>query len=178
MLDSEELPLILLAGASGLIMLFFGRRFFWRYIGLLGVLVGLQLAAEFIPGQPRGVAFAAAIGLGVLMALLAIALQYVAVALAGFVGGIYAGYQLLNIFPAIDTTSIPEILFLIPGVIGALFCLLLFNPGLIVLSSLTGAAILTQLFPLEALVQTLLFFVLASIGIVFQATMYVRRGDN
>ena len=170
-------PLFLISLAGGLTILFFGRKLFWLYIGLLGVLAGFELTQQLLPQQPQWVYLAVGVVLGVAMALLAIALQYVAVALAGFVGGAYVALQVLQIIPAVQVNELSAWLLLIPGLIGAGLCLMVFNPALIVLSSVTGAALLVQLFPLDPLLQNLLLVLVAVIGIVFQFVVY-RRGNQ
>ncbi|MDA1369971.1 MAG: DUF4203 domain-containing protein [Proteobacteria bacterium] len=171
-------PIFLISLAGGLAVLFFGRRLFWLYIGLVGVLAGFELSQTYFPDMPYWLSLTIAIILGVIMAVLAIALQYVAMALAGFVGGAYVALQIMTLLPAIDVSQLPEWLLLVPGVFGALICLVVFNPALIVLSSFTGAAVLAQLVPLDPLLQNGLMLVLALVGMGFQFVVYKRRDEE
>lgn len=159
---------------GGLIALFFGRRLFWLYIGLIGVLAGFELARELFPAQSQLVFLLVGLVLGIGMALLAIAFQYVAVALAGFAGGAYLALQIGVVLPLVDPTQIPSWVLIFPGILGALLCVAVFEPALIILSSLTGAALLAQLAPTEPLFQNLLLAVLALIGMGFQFSTYRR----
>ncbi|MEX0962760.1 MAG: DUF4203 domain-containing protein [Pseudohongiellaceae bacterium] len=168
-------PIILISIAGGLVVLFFGRRLFWLYIGIVGFLAGFELAQELAPQQPEWLFLVVGLVLGVCMALLAMAFQYVAVALAGFAGGAYLALQVATVLPMVDPSQISSWLLVIPGLIGAGLCLLVFDPALIVLTSLTGSAILAQLVPAEPLIQNILLVVLGLIGIGFQLMNYQRK---
>ncbi|NQV70746.1 MAG: DUF4203 domain-containing protein [Pseudohongiella sp.] len=167
-------PIFLISLAGGLTILFFGRKLFWLYIGFLGVLAGFELTQELFPQQSEWLYLIIGVILGAVMALLAMALQYAAVALAGFGGGAYAALQVMEILPMVQVAQMPDWILLVPGAIGALLCLVVFNPALIVLSSLTGAAILVQLIPLEPLIQNALLVLAALTGITFQFVVYQR----
>lgn len=167
-------PIFLLSLAGGLTILFFGRRLFWLYIGLIGVLAGFELAGQLLPQQPEWLHLISGLILGAGMALLAIAFQYAAIALAGFVGAAYLVLQVGVIFPMINPAQFPSWILFIAGIFGAGLCLLIFEPALIMLSSLTGAAILVQLAPIEPLLQNLLLVILALVGGAFQFMIYKR----
>lgn len=168
-------PMFIISLAGGLIVLFFGRKLFWLYIGLVGALAGFELAREIFPQQSEWVFLLVGLILGVCMALLAMAFQYVAVALAGFAGGAYLALQIGVVLPGVDPANIPSWVLIIPGILGAALCIAVFNPALIVLSSLTGAALLVQLAPIEPLLQNLLLVILAVIGAGFQFANYRRK---
>ena len=165
-------PEFLISLAGGLLVLFFGRRFFWVYIGLVGLLSGFELAREMFPLQPQWVFLLAGLVLGICMAALAMAFQYVAVALAGFAGGTYLALQIAVVLPMVDPNQIHSSLLIIPGILTAIVCIVIFNPALIVLSSLTGAVLLTQLAPVDPPLQYLLLVALAAAGLAFQFMSY------
>jgi hypothetical protein len=160
---------------GGLIVMFFGRRLFWLYIGLVGVLAGFELAHELFPQQSQWIFLLVGLVLGVCMALLAMAFQYAAIALAGFAGGAYLALQIGVVLPIVDPTQIPGWVLVIPGILGAIICVGVFEPALIVLSSLTGAALLVQLVAVEPLLQNLLLAALAVLGMGFQFVNYRRK---
>jgi len=168
-------PEFLISLAGGLLVLFFGRRFFWVYIGLVGLLSGFELAREMFPLQPQWVFLLAGLMLGVCMALLAMAFQYVAVALAGFAGGTYLALKFAVVLPMIEPNQIPSWLIIVPGILAAIVCVAVFNPALIVLSSLTGAVLLTQLIPIDPPLQYLLLVALAAAGLAFQFMSYRNK---
>lgn len=167
-------PMFLVSLAGGLAILFFGRKLFWLYVGLVGILLGFELVKAYLPQQPLWVALIAGIVLGAILAILAIATQFIAIGVAGLFGGAYLAMQILTLLPVTVAVQLQNWVLLLGGVLGALFCVLLFNPALIILSSLTGAAVLAQLFPIQPLFQTGLLFVIAVLGMSFQFTLYHR----
>ena len=121
-----------------------------------------------------------AIAAGILGAVIAIFLQKVAIAIAGFVMGGYITVELLResaLFPtALVGThgaafSVP---YIIGGLIGAVLLFVLFDWGLIVLSSLSGAALIVHSITFQRQALQLLFVVLVVVGIVVQAGMKRR----
>src|SRR5205823_2666174 len=71
----------------GVAILFFGRKLFWLFVAALGFAVGLQIAAYFMREPPQWMTLLVALGCGIIGALLAILLQKIAIAVAGFVAG-------------------------------------------------------------------------------------------
>jgi len=78
-LHLSPLPQVLV----GLVLLFFGRKLFWLFVGVVGFLAGMRFGSHLVTGQTELVILAIAIGIGLLAALLAIVLQRLAVAIAG-----------------------------------------------------------------------------------------------
>ena len=75
----------------GLLCVFFGRRLFWVFVGGIGFLAGLHFAPLVAPGQSQWMILLIGLALGLVGAVLAIVLQRVAVAAAGwFAGGLLA----------------------------------------------------------------------------------------
>jgi hypothetical protein len=113
--------------------------------------------------------------------LLAVALQYVAAAIAGFLAGGYALFSLLNILEInIGQEWLSWVVFILGGIIGALLVLLLFDWALIILSAGLGATTLVQLLgqftDLSSLLRLLAFLILLVVGIAFQA--YLLPSDE
>src|ERR1700676_4910126 len=71
----------------GAAILLFGRKLFWLFVAALGFAVGVEIATYFMHDPPVWMTLMIALGLGILGALLAILLQKLAVAVAGFVAG-------------------------------------------------------------------------------------------
>jgi hypothetical protein len=158
----------------GIVLLLLGRKLFWLFVGVAGFLVGLQIAERFIAG-PQGTKLLIAIAAGILGALIAIFLQKVAIAIAGFVIGGYITVELLRasaLFPKAlawtqgTTFSVP---YIIGGIIGAVLLFVLFDWGLIVLSSLSGASLIIRSITFQSHALPLLFAVLVVVGILIQA---------
>ena len=177
-LISQPLEVSLVVMASGLAILFFGRKLFWLYVGVVGMLVGFELAEYYLPDAQLWIFLACGALLGIITAVLAILMQYVAVGLAGFVGGSYMAVQVLDILPMINVGDLQWLLFLIPAVTGTIVCILLFDLAIIFLSSLTGAVILVQLFEMNPVLQNVLFVLVAVIGVSVQYMVYSREKND
>lgn len=128
--------------AAGFFLLFWGRRLFWFFVVVLGFLSGSALAAS-VWGQsgPWFLAIAAAGGL--IGALAALFLQRFAIRAAGFMAGGYLAYYFSTGMGA-GTQGASWLIYLIGGIIGLFAASLLFDWALIVLSALTGAALMAQ----------------------------------
>ena len=79
----------------GIVLLILGRKLFWLFVGVAGFLVGMEIAERFVTG-PEGMKLLIAIAAGILGAVIAIFLQKVAIAIAGFVIGGYITVELLR----------------------------------------------------------------------------------
>ena len=158
----------------GILLLLLGRRLFWLFVGVAGFQVGMAIA-ERLAISPQGLKLLIAIAIGILGAVIAIFLQKVAIAIAGFVIGGYITVELLrasNLFPkaleVIQGTSI-SVPYIIGGIIGAVLLFVLFDWGLIVLSSISGASLIVHNIAFQKQVLQVLFVVLVIVGILVQA---------
>ena len=111
-----------------------------------------------------------ALVLGVLGALLAILLQKLAIAVAGFIAGGRIAWAAAAAF-WVDHAHYRGITFVIGGILGALLLLALFDWVLIFLSSVEGAHLITNGIVLPEKGSLILFIVLAVIGVVVQGSM-------
>jgi len=152
----------------GVALLVAGRRLFWLFVGAMGFILGLILAGLVFKGQPEWVIIVASVVLGLIGAGLARSFQQLMLVLAGFVAGGYIISSLLSLFH-FNIPVNPQILFVLCGLIGAALVTSLFDWAVIVLSSMSGAALVAG--NLVALGQntTVLFVILAVIGIAVQA---------
>src|ERR1700756_2718363 len=71
------------------VLLLFGRRLFWLFVGGIGFIVGFNFATQAFQGEPAWVALAVAAVVGLMAAVLSIFLQRLVVAIAGFFAGGY-----------------------------------------------------------------------------------------
>src|SRR3954447_14888250 len=126
----------------GVAILLFGRKLFWLFVAALGFAVGLEIAAYFMKDPPQWMMLLVALGCGVIGALLAILLQKVAIAVAGFIAGGRIAWQLAAAF-FVDHQHYRGITFVIGGILGALLLLALFDWVLILLSSIEGAHLIS-----------------------------------
>jgi len=170
MLAQPDTLLLLLAGAA---LLLAGRRLFWLFVGVVGFLVGYRVALQILGPHVQGTHWLVAVGAGLLGIVLALALQRMAVALAGFFVGGYAATVLfgLNLAKA-DLTSL--LLFVVAGVIAAVLALRLFEGALIILSALAGASLVTEGLHLRHGTGSLLLVILALVGMAIQAGLTAR----
>lgn len=154
----------------GAVILLFGRKLFWLFVAAIGFAVGVELAAYFMHDPPVWLTLVAALGLGILGALLAILLQKFAIAIAGFIAGGRLASALLAAF-FIDHSHYRGITFVIGGIVGALLLLALFDWALIVLSSVEGAHLIGSGIILPQKGAAILFVALVVLGIGVQGSM-------
>jgi hypothetical protein len=156
----------------GAALLFAGRRLFWLFVGALGFIVGIQLAA-LIPQLSETIVLVVGLVVGVVFSLLAVFLQKLAIGLAGFLAG---GFILTTLFARLGVESLSNwVVYIIGGLIGIVLVLLLFDWALIIFSSMAGAALLLQSFSTQTPAGVLIFFLLALAGIIIQGGLLLRE---
>src|SRR5690242_17221449 len=154
---------------AGAVLLLFGRRLFWLFVGCIGFIVGFDIAGDLIQGQPQWLILLIAVGVGLLGAIASVFLQRIVVGIAGFFAG---GYFLSNVALAAFPThqaAVQVIGYVIGGILGAMLTMALLDPALIVLSSLAGATAISQNVPIEDSNRGILFIALLIFGIIAQA---------
>jgi hypothetical protein len=158
----------------GIVLLLLGRRLFWLFVGVAGFLVGMEMAERFV-ADTQGMKLLIAIAAGILGAVIAIFLKKAAIAIAGFVIGGCIAIELLRAFALFPKAlagmqgtpfSAP---YIIGGIIGAVLLFILFDWGLIVLSSLSGASLIVHNITFQSQAIPLLFVILVVVGILVQA---------
>ena len=102
--------------------------------------------------------------------MLAILLQKLAIAVAGFIAGGRIAWALAAAFYA-DHAHYRGITFVIGGILGALLLLALFDWVLIFLSSVEGAHLIANGIVLPEKGTLILFIALAVIGVIVQGSM-------
>ena len=162
----------LLLGGSLLVA---GRKLFWLFIGVLGFIIGVQFTARFWTG-PQSIAIIVGVVVGIIFALLAVFLETVAFAVAGFLAG---GFILTTFTNTLGLNLGGGLLFwvvyLIGAIIGVALVMLLLDWALITLSSLAGAALIVQSLSSRAAIGGVLFIILFIIGIVIQGSVLQRE---
>ena len=162
-----NLPIPILSVLIGAVILLFGRRLFWLCVAAVGFAAGVEIAPHLVREPSTLLALTFALVLGFIGALLALALQKLAIAIVGFLIG---GKLALAIIAAffVQPPSHPGVTFLIGGVIGALLLLFVFDWALIVLSSIVGAYLIQSSITLPPSGSTVLFVVLVAVGLAAQ----------
>jgi len=160
----------------GILLLTLGRKLFWLFVGGSGFVVAFYLTAALMPDQPTWVFLLVAIVAGLLGAWLAVSLQWLAVGVGGFLGG---GYIAVVFVESLNLSiGGPEwVPFAVGGVIGAILLGALFNPALIVLSSLVGATLVADSLPLGSDSSLVVLVVATVMGIIVQTHMF-RKGEK
>ena len=124
----------------GAILLFAGCEVFWLFLGIAGFIAGFKLAQACLPSTSPMVTFAIAGGSGLIGIFITLFFQTAAIALTGFMAGMYLVFSL---FGSLDGTLglWQPILIIFGGILGAALMAAYFDWALIALSSLAGAAL-------------------------------------
>jgi hypothetical protein len=164
-----NLPIPILSVLIGAVVLFFGRKLFWLCVAAVGFAAGMEVAPQLIHEPSPVLQLTVALFLGFIGAFLALLLQKVAIAVAGFLAGGKLAMALVTAFIA-EGARYPGITFIIGGIIGAILLLSVFNWALIVMSAVVGAYLISHTIVLPATGATLLFVGLAAIGVIVQVS--------
>lgn len=167
---------IVAAVAVGLLLLLLGKRLFWLFVAGVGFIVVFRFASQGLNMEPGWAVLAMAGVAGLVGALLAIWVQWVAVAVGGFLAG---GHGLVRL---VELTGFrfdldPLVLFLAGGVLGAVLLIALFNPALVLLSSVVGAALIVDTLQLPETESLVVFGALVLVGVVVQSRVETDKDD-
>ena len=169
-----NLPIPILSVLIGAIVLFFGRKLFWLCVAAVGFAAGMEVAPHLMHEPTPVLQLSVALVFGFVGALLALFLQKIAIAIAGFLAGGKLAMALVGAFIA-EGARYPGVTFIIGGIIGAILLLMLFDWALIVMSAVVGAYLIGHTIILPQTGATILFIALAGVGIVVQAAAFRRR---
>lgn len=162
----------------GLILLGFGRKLFWLFIGIAGFLFGMEITGMFFADQPQGLQLAMAIGLGCLGALLAMLAQRVAFTVGGFMAGVFLAFRASQFFTVPDHTTMLLVIILGAGVIGALGATLIMNQAITILACLVGAGAIVGELPLEPALKLVVLVILTVAGFLLQEKLLPSAKEN
>jgi hypothetical protein len=162
-MTGPETPILALL--AGLVLLVAGRRLFWLFVGLVGFITVYRWF------EPR---WLLALLAGVVGIVLAIFLQRVAIAVAGFFAGGWFAVQFFGLHMA-HPHGRDLFLFVIVGVIAAVLALRVFDLALVILSSLAGADLIVGALHPRPGPAKLLLVILALVGIAVQMGITARR---
>jgi hypothetical protein len=157
----------------GVLLLTLGRKLFWLFVGGSGFVFAFYLTAELLPDQPTWVFLLAGVVAGLLGAWLAVTLQWLAIGVGGFFGGSYVAAALMESLH-LDIGGPAWVPAAVGGVLGAILLGALFNPALIVLSSLIGAFLVADSLPLGPDESMVVAVVGTVLGVVVQSHMYKK----
>jgi len=152
---------------AGLLILILGRRLFWIFVGVVGFFFGVQFGASIFAGTAGWIILLVSVLAGIVCAGLTILLQRLAVAVAGgFAGGMIAFH--LAPLVGLHTSDGQGAAFIAGGLLAAVLLSVLFDPALILLSSITGAFMIADALPLDDLIEPVAIGILVIIGIAVQ----------
>jgi hypothetical protein len=157
----------------GLILLIFGRRLFWLFVGSIGFVFGFHYAGLIHGLQADWAIFIVALFTGIIGALLAVFLQKLAIGLSGFLAGGYIAVSFLHLL-GFGSDQLFQISFLVGGVIGTVLLFAVFDYALILLSSLAGASLIVQVLNFGPEVKTLFFLLMIVVGCSIQYSLVPR----
>lgn len=155
----------------GVAALALGRKLFWLFVGVVGFVIALGIAIPLFEGQPDWIALVAALIVGVFGALVAVFIQKIAVAIAGFLIGGYVLVWLSTLF-GLGLEAWHWALALGGGLLGAVLSASLFEVALILLSSVAGATLIATALDFRPAITALLFIVLVAIGLTVQIKIW------
>ena len=156
---------------------FAGRKLYWLFVGAVGFVIGMALASQFVASNSELLVLAIALAAGLIGAVLAVALQSLALGLAGFLAGGYAAITLLSLVN-LDLGPLEWLIVVFGGIFGAILLSVLFDWALIILSSLTGASMLVQAFDLDRPWGSVLIAVFFVIGLATQIGVRQRERSH
>jgi hypothetical protein len=156
----------------GIGMVLFGRKLFWVFAAGVGFITAATWATRALSGRSDVIVLLIALAAGVIGGLIAIFIRWLGIGLAGFLGGAYIIYGLFVLFN-LDLREYSWIVYLIGGGMGVIFFSVFFDWTLIIISSMSGALILTQsiarLFSIPRPLGIVMIVILIIIGIIIQA---------
>jgi len=158
----------------GILMLVWGRRFFWVFVGAMGFVAGFTYGKDIFGLEYVQTLLIAASILCVIGIVIALFMQSIAIGIVGFLAGSYITYSLLPVFGEFSL-EVTWLIVLIGGIVGVVLSILIIDWMLILLSSLAGAAIIVHhIFP-NSWVKPVICIVLSVAGIVIQTILFLRK---
>ena len=164
----------ILAGAA---ITLFGRKLYWFTIAAVGFFAALELTSRFFDDQSAWIAIVLSILIGAIGAFLAVAVQKIAVGVAGFVLG---GFLLLQVLVAFDLPidNWKWLIFIAGGLLGMVLLSALFEWTLIILTTIIGAILITQSSLLPEGSRLLIFVLALLLGLSVQIYMQISEKRN
>src|SRR5207237_10003458 len=117
-----NLPIPILSVLIGAVILFFGRKLFWLCVAAVGFAAGVEVAPHLVHEPSVVLQLSVAVVFGFIGALLAMFLQQIAIAIAGFLAGGKLALALVTAFLG-HGANYPGVTFILAGIIGAILLL-------------------------------------------------------
>lgn len=159
---------------AGVLLLLFGRRLYWLFAAVVGFVATFLLVGRLAPELSEEAALIVALGAGVVGAVVMIFAHKILLGLIGGLGGgLIALWQVQAL--GIERGVAWLLAGLLGAVIGAWLVSGLFEFALVLLSSLLGAQLLLDAWPVAPRWFLLAYFGLVAFGIFFQLVRSKRR---
>jgi hypothetical protein len=158
----------------GIVLLTTGKKLYWLFVAVVGFVIGLALATQYVQLTPQWLIYVVALGVGVIGAILATFLQHLAIALVGFLVGGYGAFYLTGLL-GINSQPTIWMAFIIGGIVGLFLVASVFNWALYILSAWAGSTLVTQAVGMKAGLGLVLFFALFVLGIIIQAGLFKEK---
>jgi hypothetical protein len=158
----------------GALLLMWGRKLFWLFVAIAGFLLAYQFIPGILSGQPQSVIWIASILIGIAGAALTIFIQKFTVGLAGLAAGAFVAYYLLE-FVAVNLGEYQWMAILVGGIIGALLAGSMFDWALILVTSASGAALVSHGLDLKMPISAAVLLVLFIAGLIGQIKIKAKE---
>lgn len=173
----DALPLApLLLGVVGVLLLMLGRRIYWFFVAAVGFFGGYVLGGQLFPDMGDPLLILVSLAIGVVGAFLARLLQRLAVVGAGAIVGAVISSRLAAEL-GLHTPAGVLVACVTGAVLMAVFVAVVFDPALIVMSSLAGSVMIVQALNPDSDLIFPAVVALSALGIGFQFWIMRRRGE-
>src|SRR5437868_7542933 len=112
-----NLPIPILSVLIGAVILLFGRQLLWLCVAAVGFAAGVEVAPHLVHEPSVVLQLSVAIIFGFIGALLAMFLQKIAIAIAGFLAGGKLALALVTAF-MVQGAHYPGVTFIVAGIVG------------------------------------------------------------
>ena len=163
--------MLIVRGVIGGILLFLGHELNFLFAGAMAALLAFRLTPLLPPQWPGWADYAFIIAIGVIAAVVVLLNERVGYFISGFLAG---GLLLVEYF-APNSLTVPWLMYVIGGVIGALVIGLFTDWALILVTSLIGAAYLLNLFVLPSMLEILIGAGLFIVGALTQVVIMQQQ---
>lgn len=167
---NPALNITLVQFLAGLVLLFWGKNLFWLFVSATGFIFGFETAYMVFGPQAGILVLLIALAAGIVTGVLAVFFQRVAVAVAGFSGGMYLVIWAHEFF-RLDAGTFLLIYAFAGGVICAVLLSLIFDPVLVAITSMIAASLILDVMGFSKNLNYFLFPVLTLLGVVLQTAL-------
>ena len=152
----------------GLIVVTTGLKLPWLFVGVMFFVFGMYVEMDLFHMSNRWLIQIIGMGVGVIGIVFGMYLKSVAIVTVSFISGGYGAFYLSQLL-RINSIQVHWIFFVIGGILGIILVTTNFNWGVILLSSLGGAALVGKHFHTQQGIDFVVFLSLILLGVLVQA---------